>query len=52
MVQVLPDRRERASAVGRWCIETAGGKIDDSLDLLAVKSIEPFHDVVDARSRS
>jgi len=28
-------------------IETTGGEFDDRFDLIAVKAVEPFHDVVD-----
>jgi hypothetical protein len=40
----LPDRR-----VNWLFIQTAYRKLDNRLDLVAVKSVKPFHDVVDIR---
>jgi hypothetical protein len=43
----LIEENEHLGCVCGGSIETAHGEFDDCFDLLAVESVEPFHDVVD-----
>jgi hypothetical protein len=46
----LVEQNPHLARVLRRLVETAGGKLDDGFHLLAVKSIEPFHDIVNTGS--